>query len=50
MAGLHSKTEIKAINKQLLAMAANAKFATIGMTVYPVYPTKVFTNMAAYSY
>ncbi len=50
LAGLHTKTEIKAINKHLLAMAANEKFATIGITVYPVSPTKVFPNMAAYSY
>jgi hypothetical protein len=50
MAGLHSKSEIKEINRQFVAMAAKEKFATIGMTVYPVYPTELFPNVPAYSY
>lgn len=50
LAGLHSKSEIRAINKQFLDAAEKEKFATIGMTVYPPYPVEVFPNMAAYHY
>ncbi|WP_240646592.1 glucosidase family protein [Chitinophaga rhizosphaerae] len=50
LAGLHSKSEIRAINDQFLNAAEKEKFATIGMTVYPPYPVEVFPNMAAYHY
>jgi hypothetical protein len=50
LACLHSKSEIKEINNQMLAMAAKEKFATIGMTVYPVYPLVAFPNVPPYSY
>jgi hypothetical protein len=50
LACLHSKSEIKEINNQMLAMAAKEKFATIGMTVYPVYPLAAFPNVPPYTY
>jgi len=50
LAGLHSKKEISEINDQFLKTAAKEKFATIGITVYPPYPSNLFPNMAAYSY
>ncbi len=50
LAGMHSKSEIRAINAQFLAAAEKEKYATIGMTVYPPYPVEVFPNMAAYQY
>lgn len=50
LAGLHSKDEIIEINKQFLKTAAKEKFATIGITVYPPYPLKLYPNMAPYNY
>ena len=50
LAGLHSRQEINLINTQFLEAAAAESNATIGVTVYPPYPTAVFPNMAAYTY
>lgn len=50
LAGLHTKPEINLINTQFLKAAASEPNATIGITVYPPYPTAVFPNMAAYTY
>lgn len=50
LAGLHTKAEIKAINQQFLQAAAAEPKATIGITVYPPYPSAVFPNMPAYTY
>lgn len=50
LAGFNTPAEVKEINKQMLAAAAKEKFATIGLTVYPPYPTQLFPNVPAYSY
>lgn len=50
LASLHTKEEINAINKQFLKAASSEPKATIGITVYPPYPSAVFPNMAAYTY
>lgn len=50
LAGLHSAKEIKEINRQFVTTAAKEKFATIGITVYPPYPSAIFPNMGAYGY
>ncbi len=50
LAGLHSHKEIAEINRQFLAAAAQEKFATIGMTVYPPYPLEAFPNVPPYTY
>lgn len=50
LAGLNTVAEIKEINRQLVAAAAQEKHATIGITVYPPYPAKEFPNMAPYKY
>lgn len=50
LAGLHNKEEISIINNQFLQAASSEPKATIGITVYPPYPSAVFPNMAAYVY
>jgi hypothetical protein len=50
LAGFNTKAEVLAINKQMLAAAAKEPHATIGITVYPPYPKKEYTNMAPYDY
>lgn len=50
LAGLNTREEIEAINRQFLAMVAHEKFATIGMTVYPPYPASAFPNLPPYTY
>lgn len=50
LAGLNTPEEIEAINHQFLAAAAHERFATIGMTVYPPYPSTAFPNLPPYTY
>ena len=50
LAGFNTKSEVLAINRQLLNAAAKEKFATIGMTVYPPYPADAYPNMHPYIY
>jgi len=50
LAGMHTKAEVNLINQQFLQAAAAEPKATIGITVYPPYPSAVFPNMAAYTY
>ena len=50
LAGLHTRNEISAINRQMLQAAAAEPNATIGITVYPPYPSALFANMPAYIY
>ena len=50
LAGLNDKKEILEINRQCLAAAAQEKYATIGMTVYPTYPLKEFPDVPPYTY
>jgi hypothetical protein len=50
LAGFHAPEEIIEINQQMLTAASNEKYATIGITVYPPYPEKEFTNMKPYVY
>ncbi|HTH83127.1 MAG TPA: hypothetical protein VL490_09340 [Mucilaginibacter sp.] len=50
MAGFNTADEVKEINRQMRAAAANEEFATIGMTVYPPYPDSEFPNMRPYFY
>lgn len=50
LAGIHTKEEISSINKQFLKAASSEPKATIGITVYPPYPSNLFPNMAAYTY
>lgn len=49
-AGLNTKKEIIAINKQFLKAASHEKHATIGLTVYPPYPLEEFPNMPPFTY
>ena len=49
-AGFNTPAEVKEINRQMVAAAAKEKYATIGITVYPPYPTECFPNMHAYTY
>jgi len=49
-AGFNTPAEVKEINRQMVAAAAKEKHATIGITVYPPYPTGRFPNMDAYTY
>jgi hypothetical protein len=50
MAGFNTKKEIKNINAQMQAAAAQEKYATIGMTIYPPYPAEQYPNMLPYQY
>jgi hypothetical protein len=50
LAGLNDKEEILEINRQCLAAAAQEKYATIGITVYPTYPLKEFPDVPPYTY
>jgi hypothetical protein len=50
LAGLHDRKEILEINRQFLAAAAQEKYATIGMTVYPPYPLAAFPDVPPYTY
>lgn len=50
IAGFNTPAEVMEINRQMVTAAAKEKFATIGITVYPPYPTARFPNMAAYTY
>ncbi|MFD2873081.1 hypothetical protein ACFS5N_11415 [Mucilaginibacter ximonensis] len=50
LAGFNTRAEVIAINRQMLAAAAKAPHATIGLTVYPPYPKEQYPNMAAYTY
>jgi glycogen debranching enzyme len=50
LAGFHNRSEIAAINQQMVQAAAKEKHATIGITVYPPYPLKEFPNMKPYLY
>jgi hypothetical protein len=49
-AGFNTPAEVKEINRQMVAAAAKEKHATIGITVYPPYPTERFPNMHSYDY
>jgi hypothetical protein len=49
-AGFNTPAEVKEINRQMVAAAAKEKHATIGVTVYPPYPTERFPNMHSYDY
>ncbi|MFS2186711.1 hypothetical protein ACCC92_08535 [Mucilaginibacter sp. Mucisp84] len=50
IAGFNTPAEVLEINKQMLAAAAKEKHATIGITVYPPYPEKQYSNMKPYNY
>ena len=50
LAGLNNRKEISNINRQFLAAAAQEKYATIGVTVYPPYPLEAFPNVPPYTY
>jgi hypothetical protein len=50
LAGFNTNTEVKEINRQMLAAAAKEKHATIGITVYPPYPKEQYPNMHPYNY
>ncbi|WP_069658166.1 glucosidase family protein [Arcticibacter eurypsychrophilus] len=50
LAGFNTALEVKEINRQMVAAASMEKYATIGITVYPPYPTEEFPNMHAYVY
>ncbi len=50
LASFNTAAEVAAINRQMVAAAAKEKHATIGITVYPPYPTAEFPNMPAYTY
>jgi hypothetical protein len=50
LAGLHDRAEIAEINRQFLAVVAKEKYATIGMTVYPPYPSAEFPDVPPYTY
>lgn len=50
LAGLNSPRELLEINRQFLAAAANEKHATIGITVYPPYPSAAFPDVPPYTY
>ncbi|WP_184543498.1 MGH1-like glycoside hydrolase domain-containing protein [Mucilaginibacter sp. FT3.2] len=50
LAGFNTPAEVKEINQQMVAAAAKEKYATIGITVYPPYPTERYPNVGAYSY
>lgn len=51
-AGLLTKAEVKAAYLKMQENVKNAKAATIGLTIYPVYPAGTFKNagMGPYSY
>jgi len=50
LAGLHTKEEIRTINRQMVAAAAKEPHATIGITVWPPYPLEAFPNVPPYTY
>ncbi|GAA4332237.1 hypothetical protein GCM10023149_38400 [Mucilaginibacter gynuensis] len=50
LAGFNTRAEVQEINRQLIAMAAKEKYATIGMTVYPPYPKEEYPNDHPYVY
>lgn len=50
LAGFNTRSEVAAINQQIVDAAKKEKYATIGMTVYPPYPVEEFPNMPAYVY
>ncbi len=50
LAELNSHKEILEINRQFLAAAASEKYATIGITVYPPYPSAEFPNVPPFTY
>lgn len=49
-AGLLSKEEIEAVNKQMLANIKASGAPSIGLTVYPPYPEGFFKNKGMYPY
>src|SRR6202012_59172 len=49
-AGFNTPVEIRHINDQLVSMAGKVPHATVGITVYPPYPSKEFPNMPPYTY
>lgn len=49
-AGLLTKKEIKAVNEQMLQDVKESGAPSIGLTVYPPYPTGLFKNKGMYAY
>jgi len=50
LAGFNTRAEVCEINRQLVAASKKEKFATIGMTVYPPYPSDAYPNMHPFTY